>query len=339
MFRLQFYTVTILLLIHFHPEVKAQVSPDEYSRVALKMGSRFEIIAVAADSISAQKAISAGFDEIDRIEQLISSWIPESETSRINAAAGSEPVKVSKELYDLIYRSLKVSQLTNGAYDISFAGMGSVWEFSRQEIKDFPDSQLVASAVKNVDYRSIILNPDESTVLLALPDMKIGFGSIGKGYAANKAMKVMKDLGISSGMVNAGGDLITWGQDKESKAWSMGIADPNNGENILAWLSLQDMALVTSGDYQKYFTYKGRRYGHILDPRTGYPAVGVKSVSILCPDAELADALATAIYVLGEYDGMALMNRLVGVEGLIITDDDRILESENLILNYYTVTD
>jgi hypothetical protein len=132
----------------------------------------------------------------------------------------------------------------------------------------------------------------------------------------------------------------TWAtQNKAGKAWSMGIADPNKENKILAWLNLQDMALVTSGDYQKYFIHDGKRYGHILDPRTGYPALGLKSVSILCPDAELADALATAVYVMGADKGMDLINQLHGVEGLVITDDDRVLESENLTLNYYAATD
>jgi thiamine biosynthesis lipoprotein len=303
------------------------------------MGSRFELMAISVDSTQARQAIDAGYREIDRIEQLISSWIPGSETDQINKAAGIKPVKVSKELFDLISRSIKVSKLTDGAFDISFAGMEKIWEFNRQVVLELPDAQLVASAVKKVNYQNIALDHDESTVFLTNTGMRIGFGSIGKGYAANRAMKVMKDLGIVSGMVNAGGDLITWGQNKAGKAWSMGIADPNKENKILAWLNLQDMALVTSGDYQKYFIHDGKRYGHILDPRTGYPALGLKSVSILCPDAELADALATAVYVMGADKGMDLINQLHGVEGLVITDDDRVLESENLTLNYYAATD
>ena len=331
--------LALLLQATIFVTVKAQSGTAEYSRTALKMGSRFEIIAVTSDSTLASAAIDAGYKEIDRIEKLISSWLPDSETSLINKLAGKEPVKVSQELFDLIFRSIKVSKLTGGAYDISFAGIQSIWTFDGQNLVDWPDSNYVKSAVKNVGYQNIILNADQSIVFLKEPGMKIGFGSIGKGYAANRAMRVMKELGVKSGMVNAGGDLITWGLNKDGQVWTMGIASPDNHHHILAWLKLQDMALVTSGDYERYFVYRGQRYGHILDPRTGYPARGIKSVSILCPDAELADALATSVYVMGETYGMNLINQLKGIEGLIVTSDDRILKSDKLILNYYSVTD
>ena len=167
--------------------------------------------------------------------------------------------------------------------------------------------------------------------------MKIGFGSIGKGYAANRAMDVMVAQGVSSGMINAGGDLISWGKNKDNKAWSIGIADPDNKHKMVGWLALENVALVTSGDYEKFFTFKKQRFGHIVDPRTGYPTQGIKSVSILCPDAELADALATAVYVLGQSLGMQLVNQLKGVEGLLITTDDQILKSDNLQLSLYSI--
>ena len=334
-----FYTLPLGLFYWLQLPVYGQGMPGEHSIVALKMGSRFELIAVTSDSALASEAIARGYREIDRIEQLISSWRPDSETSSINSSAGVKPVKVSRELYDLIYRCIKVSKLTQGAYDISFAGIGSLWQFDGQTVSDLPDSNQVASAVTRVNYQNIILDPQQGTVFLKHPGMRIGFGSVGKGYAANRAMEVMKENGIRSGLVDAGGDIITWGPDKKRKAWSMGIADPNQPSRMMAWLSLQDMALVTSGDYEKYFYHQGRRYGHILDPRTGYPVTGIKSVSILCPDAELADALATAVFVLGKVEGLQLINQLNGVEGLIITDDDRILESDNLTLNYYAITE
>lgn len=330
----------ILGLIMGLPSLITSQEPSiEYSKVTLMMGSRFEIIAVSADSLTAMQAINAGFDEVSRIEQLVSSWLPHSQTTKINDMAGQAPLQVSGELYDLIYRSLKVSILTEGAFDISFAGMAPLWKFEGQEVHSFPDSVRVAQAAQFADYNKILLNSDQSTVFLTDPEMKIGFGAIGKGYAANRAMSVMKALGIKSGMVNAGGDLITWGKKSDGKIWSMGITDPNSKDQMFAWLSLEDMALVTSGGYEKYFVYKNERYGHILDPRTGYPAKGLKSVSILCPDAELADALATAVYVMGEQQGMKLINQLKGIECLIITEDDRVLQSKNLALKYYAIQD
>ena len=222
-----------------------------------------------------------------------------------------------------------------GAYDISYAGLNSIWKFEQQQVHSLPDSSKVAMAVKTVNFKDIALNRDKFSVFLTKPGMKIGFGSIGKGYAANRAKHIMQEMGIPSGMVNAGGDLITWGPDPKGKPWTMGIADPMIEGNIMAWLTLQEMALVTSGDYEKYFIYQDQKFCHILDPRTGYPSTGISSVSVLCPDAELADALATAVFVLGVEDGMALINGLNQVEGLIINDQNKILKSDNLTLNYY----
>ncbi|GJM28157.1 MAG: FAD:protein FMN transferase [Cyclobacteriaceae bacterium] len=332
--RISFWLAALIFLGLFG-SINAQTDQQEFSKVSLKMGSRFEVIAVTPDSTLAGIAISAAYQEIDRIENLISSWKPHSQTSLINANAGLTITRIDRELYDLIFRSLKVSELTNGAFDITFAGINDLWKFQRQRVDHLPDSSRIASAIKNIGYQKIQLNRDSLTVYLPETGMRIGFGSIGKGYAANRAMKVMKSTGIESGMVNAGGDLITWGKNKHGTPWSIGIADPNKEDEILAWLSLQDMALVTSGDYQKFFTYNGQRFGHIIDPRSGYPSTGIKSVSILCADAELADALATAVYVLGSDNGMKLINQLNHIEGLIVTADDRLLQSKNLTLKYF----
>ena len=301
------------------------------------MGSHFEVIALDSDSTRAHQAIALAYREIDRIEKLISSWQATSQTTRINESAGISPVVVDEELYNLIYRCLKISRLTQGAYDISFAGMGNIWEFNGQELAEFPDSAQVAGASSLVNYKEIVLDRDQLSVYLTKPGMKIGFGSIGKGYAANRAMEKMKQHGIRSGMINAGGDLISWGKNINHEAWSVGIANPDQDQGIAGWLALEDVALVTSGDYEKFFTYHQQRYGHIIDPRTGYPAMGIKSVSVICPDAELADALATAVYVLGETEGLQLLNQLTGVEGLIITSDNQMLKSENLDFSLYTV--
>ena len=337
MSRSLFWLMATILISLSNSRLSAQTLTMEYAKSSLKMGSHFEVIAVERDSIKAQEAIKLAYEEIDRIERLISSWRSTSQTTRINEAAGISPVEVDEELYNLIYRCMKISKLTRGAYDISFAGMGSIWDFNGQELMKMPDSAQVAAASSLVNYQEIILDQDRHSVFLSKSGMKIGFGSIGKGYAANRAMEVMKQHGIRSGMINAGGDLISWGKNKDNQAWSVGIASPENDQGIAGWLALEDMALVTSGDYEKFFTFKQHRYGHIIDPRTGYPAKGIKSVSVICPDAELADALATAVYVLGEIEGLHLLNQLTGVEGLLITSDNRILKSDNLELSLYTV--
>lgn len=298
------------------------------------MGSRFEFTAIANDSLMAKAAIKAGINEVKRIEKLISSWDPQSQTSGINAHAGMKPVKVDAELFNLIKRSKKVSELTRGAFDISYASMDKIWRFDGS-VQSLPAKEDIENSVAKIDYQDIILNEEQSTVFLKEKGMKIGFGAIGKGYAANRAKAVMQDHGIKNGVVNAGGDLITWGKPKSNINWTVGIADPKNKNKIMSWLDVSNMAVVTSGNYEKFVIIEGERYSHIIDPRTGLPSKGLKSVTIICPDAELADALATSVFVLGQENGLNLIERLKGIEGLLITDNDEIVTTKNLELNYY----
>lgn len=323
---------TVLLLT----AVQSYGQADASARKALKlMGCGFEVSAVADNDSIAWRAINAGILEIQRIERLISSWDEASQTSEINRMAGVKPVKVDKELFDLIYRAKKISGLTQGAFDISFASMDKIWVFDRAE-KPLPDSNMVATARATVGYENIVLNSEDTTVFLKKEGMKIGFGAIGKGYAANRARDVMKAIpGVKGGVVNASGDLLVWGKSNKPEGWTINISDPKDKSRAIAWLQIEDMAVVTSGNYEKYFTSEGRRFAHIVDPQTGYPTQGVTSVTLICPDAELADALATSVFVLGKAEGLALIDQLNGVEGIVIEDDGSISQSKNLNLNYY----
>lgn len=303
-------------------------------KVLLLMGSRFEFTAIAENEQLANEGIEAAITEITRIEKLISSWDPKSQTSEVNRMAGIKPVKVDKELFDLIKRAKKISGLTNGAFDISYASMDKIWKFDGTVTK-LPTEEEVKASVSKINYQDIILNDEEFTVFLKNEGMKIGFGAIGKGYAANRGRKVMLDLGVKSGIVNAGGDLITWGKEANGNEWSIGIADPKNKTHVLAWLTVGEMAVVTSGNYEKFIDIYGQRYSHIIDPISGYPVRGLKSVTIICPDAELADALATSTFILGKAKGLSLINQLKGVEALLVDDNDNISTSNNLTLNYY----
>ncbi len=299
------------------------------------MGCKFEITAVADNDTIAWNAVNACINEILRIERLISSWDENSQTSLINRFAGEKAVRVDEELYDLINRAKKISELTNGAFDISFASMDKIWNFNGKK-QTLPDSQIVALASSKIDWRNIVLNPDSSTVFLKEKGMKIGFGGIGKGYAANKAKLLMSGIeGVKGGVINASGDLLAWGINEKSGNWTVQITDPENKKKSLGWLTLKNMAIATSGDYEKYFLVKGVRYAHIINPRTGYPTIGIKSVSIICPDAEVADALATSVFVLGKEKGISLIEQLNQIECIIITDDDNIFTSEKLKINYY----
>ena len=299
------------------------------------MGCGFEITAVAENETIAWEAINTGIAEIQRIEKLISSWDKNSQTSTINRQAGIRPVKVDKELFDLIARAKKVSALTNGAFDISFASMDRIWRFDGS-MRRMPEASRVAQAAALINWENIVLDENEQTVFLKEQGMKIGFGAIGKGYAANRAKLLMEQIpGVVGGLVNASGDLIAWGESHRPEGWTIKIADPKDKEKVLGWLQLQNHAIVTSGNYEKYVFFDGVRYAHIIDPRTGYPTTGIKSVTIVCPDAELSDALATSVFVLGTTEGMNLINRLKNVECLIVTDQDELLTSKNLNLNYY----
>ena len=307
----------------------------ERHKTLLLMGSRFEISAVAQEEQIAWEAINIGIKEIQRIEQLISSWDSTSQTSAINGQAGRQAVKVDQELFDLIYRAKKVSKLTQGAFDISYASMDRLWKFDGS-MKSMPSPEKVAAARSKINWEHILLNAKDQTVFLQKEGMKIGFGALGKGYAANRAKAIMQKVeGVEGGVVNASGDLIAWGKSRKPTGWTIQIANPKNKEQSLGWLQLNNTSVVTSGDYERFVVFDGRRYAHIIDPRTGYPTTGIKSVTVLCRDAEVADALATAVFVLGKEQGLGLVNELKGIECLIVTDEDAVLTSTNLKLNYY----
>jgi thiamine biosynthesis lipoprotein len=293
------------------------------------MGSAFAFTAIHQDRAKAKQAVSAAIEEVKRIEKLISSWDSESESSKVNTNAGIEPVPVSAELFNLIDRSLKISKMSNGSFDISFASIDKIWTFDGREITA-PDESIIKASVEKIGYENIILDREKSTIYLSKKGMKIGFGAIGKGYAANRAKQIMQEHGTEAGVVNAGGDLVSWGTQPNGKPWSVGIADPKDKTNIISWLDVTDLAVVTSGNYEKFVTIDGKRHGHIINPKTGWPVTGLLSVTIVCPDAELADALATTVFVLGKDQGLKLINHLQDVECVLIDDTGEMHYSTNI---------
>jgi thiamine biosynthesis lipoprotein len=303
------------------------------SKDTILMGSAFSFTAVHESPQGAWDAIVVGIQEVQRIEALISSWSSTSETSAINRNAGIQPVKVSKELFDLIQRSKSISELSNGHFDISFASIDKVWKFDGS-MKSVPTDAALATSVAEIDYHKIVLDDKAKTVFLSETGMRIGFGAIGKGYAAEQAKKVMESVGSNSGVVNAGGDLAAWGTRPDGKDWSIGIADPTDKNNVLSYLNISNYAVVTSGNYERFAEIDGKRYCHIINPKTGWPVTGMQSVTIICETAEVADALATTVFVLGEKDGLALINHLQGVECIIVNNRQEFVYSENVELNF-----
>lgn len=293
------------------------------------MGSRFQITAVHSDAKAGQDAVDAAYAEIERIEAIISEWRPASEVSEINRKAGVDAVAVSPELFNLIRRSLKVSALTGGAFDITFNTVGRLWNF-KSHASPLPDPQAIRSAMADIGYRHVILDEAKHTVFLDRKGTQIGFGAIGKGYAANRAAFVLKERGVTGGIVNASGDLVIFGRQENGNPWRVGIANPLDRSKVFAYLEATEQAIVTSGDYENYIEVNGKRYGHIIDPRTGYPAPELRSVTIVCPDGELADALATGVTVLGVDAGLKLLNGLRGIEGMLVDQSGTIHFSDGL---------
>jgi len=307
-------------------------SQKSHKRTLKLMGSRFDITVVTDDSSLATEYISIAIKEISRIEKLISSWDTNSQTSEINRNAGIKPVKVDKELFDLIQRSLAISKLTDGAFDISYASMDKIWKFDAS-MKTMPSEEEIKKSVSKVNYQNIIVNEENKTVFLKLKGMKIGFGAIGKGYAADKTKNLLISKGVKAGIINASGDMNTWGKQPNGKDWMVAITNPLNKNNAFALLPISNKAVVTSGNYEKYVTFNNKRYTHIIDPRTGYPATDIISVSVFAPKAELADALATSIFVMGTNVGLNRINQLNGIECIIIDSNGNIHTSKKININ------
>ena len=304
--------------------------PVSVSRILKLMGNRFEFTVIAANEQEGNVAINAAIAEVQRIENLLTTFSDLSETSLINAHAGLSPVKVEEEVINLIERSIRVSEITDGAFDITYGSIDKrLWNFD-PDMTSLPDEATALKSVGLIDYRNVILNKEKSTVFLKNKGMRIGFGGIGKGYAADKAKLVLQKLGIKSGIVNAAGDLITWGTQASGHPWTVGIADPEQTDRPFSALKISDMAIATSGSYEKFATINGKRYSHTIDPKTGLPVSGVKSVSIICPSAELADALATPVVVMGVKIGLELINQIKQVACIVIDDNDRVYTSDNI---------
>lgn len=304
---------------------------DVYTKTLKLMGSRFDISVVAKDSIEGQLYIKSAIDEITRIERLISSWDANSQTSQINNSAGIIPVKVDLELFQLIQRAIKISKLTNGAFDISYASMDKIWKFDGS-MTAMPSEEAIKASVEKVGFKNILLDTLKQTVFLKLKGMKIGFGAIGKGYAADKAKTLLVRKGVSAGIINASGDLTTWGTQPNGKEWMVAIVNPLNKEKVFSWMPVKNSAVVTSGNYEKYIKFNEVLYTHIIDPRTGYPATGILSVTIFTQNAELADALATSVFVMGVESGLDFINQLKGVECVIVNKDNKIVTSKHIEL-------
>ncbi len=268
--------VSIFLMVSGYAQESKYVTVHRTMKL---MGSRFDITVVAQNEEIGYINIEEAIAEITRIEKLISSWDPDSETSLINKNAGIRPVKVSDELFKLIERAKVVSEITDGAFDISYASMDEVWKFDGSMTHP-PTPAQIKRSIARVGYKKIILNSEQGTVFLRDLGMKIGFGAIGKGYAADRTKELLISKQVKAGIINASGDLTTWGTKASGEKWLIGIANPLSKEKIFSWVPLVESSVATSGNYEKFVSFNGVKYSHIIDPRTGYPSTGITSVSI-----------------------------------------------------------
>ncbi|MDO3627326.1 FAD:protein FMN transferase [Mucilaginibacter sp. BT774] len=294
------------------------------------MGNHFELTVVADDEKWAHERIEAGISEIQRIERLLTTFSDDSETNLINQNAGIGPVVVSAETFNLIERSLRISQITQGAFDITYGSIDKrLWNFD-QHMTSLPDKETAKNMVRLIDYRNVILDREKSTVFLKEKGTRIGFGGIGKGYAAERAKLVMKQQGVESGVVNASGDLTAWGQQPNGNPWTVGVANPDAKHNVFSYMSITDMAVATSGNYEKFVMIDGKKYSHTINPRTGLPVTGIKSVTIITTNAEIADAMATPVMIMGIRTGLDMIDQIKDIEAVIIDDNDRLYTSKNI---------
>jgi thiamine biosynthesis lipoprotein len=310
----------------------AEVAPSLSRQVLKLMGNRFEISVVADDPVWADECITEAVKEIQRIEKLFTTFNESSQTSLINRNAGIAAVKVDQEVFDLIKRSKRISGITQGAFDISYGSIDKrLWNFDTT-MTSLPDPRTAKQLVRLINYRNIILDEKKGTVFLKEKGMRIGFGGIGKGYAAEKARSFLKEKGVKSGIVNAAGDLTAWGCQPNGKPWTIGIADPNASRHAFSFLDITNTSIATSGNYEKFIMIGGKKYSHTIDPKTGLPVTGIKSVTIICPNAEIADAMATPVMIMGIKAGLNMINQVRGLACIIIDDNDTIYTSKNIHL-------
>jgi len=306
--------ITAFVLIMAATPVRADWYSDEQS----KMGTRVEIQLWSDDRDAASQLLAQGMAEFDRIEQLMSTYIDESELSRVNAHAAETPQVVSDELYDLLAKALEISALTDGAFDITFDSVGQLYDFHERK---HPDEAAIASHLEKINYRHVLLDEGARTVVFSEAGVRVNLGGIAKGYAVESVIALLKAAGVQNALATAGGDTRILGQ-RLDKPWVVGIRDPNKADAVFTRLALVDEAISTSGDYERFFIEDGVRYHHILSPVTGHSAEGVRSVSVVGPSATVTDGLSTSLFVMGPAKGIELIDRLVDYEALIITDSN-----------------
>lgn len=296
------------------------------------MGNQFDFTVITASENEAEKLFEVAITEIQRIEKLLTTFSNDSITAKINEMAGIQAVEVDDEVFQLIKRAQFISKITQGAFDISYGSLDKkFWNFDLQ-MTSLPNPNEAKKSVALINYENIILDETNQTVFLKNKGMRIGFGGIGKGYAAEMAKKKLIEANVESGIVNASGDLSAWGFQENGEPWTIGIANPNQKNAIFSAFKITNRAVATSGNYEKFVIINNKKYSHTIDPKTGYPVSGIKSVTILAENAEIADALATPVTVMGIDIGLDFINQLKNIGCIIVDDNNKTYFSNNITI-------
>ncbi|HUP41174.1 MAG TPA: FAD:protein FMN transferase [Vicinamibacterales bacterium] len=318
-------SVLVLMCLGCAPDAPSSVTASR-----LSMGSTLTLTAWTDDAPAAKRAFDDVFAEFARLENLMSTWIAESDVSRINREAGVQPVPVSADVRDVLKTARQISEWTKGKFDVTFGALSGLWKFDHDRDNVIPDMREVRSRLPLIDYRAIQIDDAAGTVFVARKGMSVHLGGIGKGYAIDRGAAILRLHGVRNFIMQSGGDIYVSGT-KGGRPWRLGIQDPRGAANqSFAELDLTDGTFSTSGDYERAFLKNGRRYHHILDPATGEPAHGSRSVTIVSNRAVLADGLSTGVFILGPDNGMALIERLPDVEGVLVSDKNEVLISSGL---------
>jgi len=290
------------------------------------MGTAIRVELWSEDKTAGEAAIAAVMAEMHRIDRQMSPYKPESELSWINREAAEHPVPISQEMFEILSRSIKFSELSGGAFDITFSSVGYLYDY-RRHIK--PSDKEIEQALPGINFRHILLDAQNRTVKFARRGVRIDLGGIGKGHAVDNGISLLKKHGITQAIITAGGDSRVLG-DKGGRPWMVGIRDPRRKDNMVAVIPLINSAISTSGDYERYFEADGVRYHHILNPKTGRSATGVHSVSVIGPDATTTDGLTKPVFILGPEKGLRLIESIPGVDAVIIDAEGKMFYSSGL---------
>lgn len=309
--KINHFVAYLLSIFLFISGCSGKYEPIKESRIAL--GTVVEITVASADEEAARKVLERAFAEFERVEALLSGYRPDSEIAKLNATGEG---RLDPEVFRLLQRAREVSGISDGAFDVTVGAVVDLWRFD--EGGSVPGEEELRQALASVGYLGLQLDPEDRTVRLAVEGMKVDLGGIGKGYAVDMAAEVLRGGGIDEAIIDAGGDLLLLGARPGKNFWRIGIRHPRDPARLLVSLDLADTAVVTSGDYERFFMDGSTRYHHILDPKTGRPATGCQSVTVMAPRATEADAYATAAFVLGPEKGIAFLRSLPGVEGIIV---------------------